>query len=89
MEASREIDVIALDAEHRRALEDLIGTELRQNQRLLITIREVDVTPSGTPPGPAQSIGDWINVYSGLPAEVIDAIDRDLKTRANLTRDLP
>ena len=83
METSHEIDVIALDAAHRRALEDVIGTRLEQNQRLVIS-----VTVPGLPRC-SQSLADWTEVYDGLTEGQVEAIDRDLMTRANLTRSLP
>ena len=86
METSRAIDVTSLDEEHRRALEDLVGTELRRNQRLVISVTEIDLTSSGTAVRRAQSISDWTRVYEGLSDEQIAEIDREAKTRADLTR---
>jgi hypothetical protein len=88
METSHEIDVTNLDDEHRRALEDLIGTELRRNQRLMICVTDVDATASGTPPLPAQSIGDWAKVYEGLSNEQVEEIDVEVNKRADLTRSM-
>lgn len=88
METSREIDVTSLDSEHRRAFEDVIGTPLQGNQRLIIKVAEIDAAPAA-PPRRAQSISDWTKVYEGLSEEQIEAIDREVKTRANLTRHLP
>ncbi len=89
VETSRTIDVMTLDAEHRQALEDLIGVQLQANQRLIIGVTEIDRPVSeGTPRG-AQSIEDWTTVYEGLSDEQVDEIDRIAKTRANLTRNLP
>ena len=89
METSHEIDVTSLYEEHRRALEDVIGTELRRNQRLLISVTEVDLTPEAAAPRRAQSIGDWTSVYEGVSDEDIEAIDREVKTRTGLSRHLP
>ena len=83
METSHEIDVTALDAAHRRAFEDVIGTRLEQNQRLVISV----TAPAS--PRSSQSLADWTGVYDGLTEDQVEAIDRDLKTRANLTRSLP
>lgn len=85
MEMSHNIDVTALDAAHRQALEDVIGTELKANQRLIISVTEVDVTAAR----PAQSLSDWTSVYEGLADEQVDALDREFNTRANLSRPLP
>ncbi len=80
METSHEIDVTNLDAAHRRALEDVLGAPLQESQRLVIRVSE-----SAAP----QSLDDWKRVYEGLRDDEVAAIDRDLKTRANLTRNLP
>jgi hypothetical protein len=83
MNTELHVDVTTLDAAHRRALEDVIGKELQANQRLVISVTEVADTKA------AQTLDDWTKVYDGLSNEKIEAIDRDVKTRANLTRDLP
>ena len=83
METSLEIDVKTLDAAHRQAFEDVLGTQLEQNQRLVIS-----VAPPALPRS-SQSLADWAGVYDGLTDDEIETIDRDIKTRANLTRSLP
>jgi hypothetical protein len=88
MEKDLTIDVAALDPPHRRALEEVIGRELTANQRLIISVTEVEV-PSAPSARPAQTLQDWTNVYEGLSDEEIEAIDKIAKTRADLTRDLP
>lgn len=88
MEASVNIDVASLDALHRRALEEVIGHALAANQRLIVSVIEVEL-PSTTAPRPSQTLDDWTHVYDGLSDEEIEAIDAVAKTRANLTRDLP
>jgi hypothetical protein len=82
-----QIDVVSLDASHRRALEEVIGRELAANQRLTISVSDVAAPASG--PKPAQSLKDWTGVYEGLSEEEVDEVDRIVKTRANLTRPLP
>ena len=73
METSHEIDVTALDAAHRQALEDVIGARLEQNQRLVIRVTAPAL------PRTAQSLADWTAVYDSLTEEQAEAIDRDLK----------
>jgi hypothetical protein len=85
METSREIDVTNLDAAHRRAFEEVIGTPLQGNERLVIRVTD----PELHKPEPAQSLADWTRVLAGLSGEEVDSIDRDLKTRADLGRELP
>lgn len=80
-----------IDSGDRHALEHVVGQALRDNQRLIIRIAEVDVSPAA----PAadshrpQTLADWTNVYEGLSDEEITALDKTVKTRANLTRNLP
>jgi hypothetical protein len=89
MEMSRSIDVVSLDATHRRALEDLIGVQLQANQRLVIGVSEIETATSEAPSRRSQTLEDWTSVYEGLSDEQIEAIDRIAKTRADLTRNLP
>ena len=78
-----QIDVVSLDASHRRALEELIGRGLATNQRLTISVSDVPATASG--PKPVQSLKDWTGVYEGLSDEEVEEVDRIVKRRANLT----
>ena len=87
MSTGRQIDVGALDASLRRALEEVIGHELAVDQRLMITV--TNPKAPATQPRPAQSLDDWIGVYDGLSDEEVEEIDKIIKTRANLTRPLP
>jgi hypothetical protein len=87
MENILTIDVTKLDTEHRRALEDVIGAQLRGNQRLLISVTEAGQTLPASPQ-PKQSLSDWTAIYGGLTDEQIEEIDRDVNTRADLTRHL-
>jgi hypothetical protein len=88
METDLKIDVAALDAPHRRALEDVIGRELSGHQRLIISVIEVEPEPTAMSKA-GQTLDDWTHVYEGLSDKEIDAIDTIAKTRADLTRDLP
>ena len=83
METSHEIDVTTLDAAHRQAFEDVLGTHLEQNQRLVISLAPPASSRS------SQSLTDWAAVYDGLTDEQVETIDRDIRTRAKLTRGLP
>jgi hypothetical protein len=89
METSREIDVTSLDAAHLKALEDVIGTPLLANQRLIIYVTATAARQGEALPRPTQTLEDWTTVYEGLSDQEIDDIDKVVKTRANLTRDLP
>jgi hypothetical protein len=80
-----------LDAEHRSAIEHVVGQTLRENQQLIIQIADVD-DGRGTPGADTrrpQTLAEWTTVYEGLSDEQIDAVDAIIKSRANLTRNLP
>lgn len=87
MESDLKIDVATLDAPHRRALEEVIGHQLAANQRLIISVTEVEMPAADS--RPAQTLDDWTKVYEGLSEQEIEEIDQIAKTRANLTRHLP
>jgi hypothetical protein len=87
METTHTINVTNLDAEHRRAFEDVLGAQLQENQRLLISVTKACDTPAMSAM-PIQSLHDWTGIYSGLTDEQIESIDRDVKIRADLTRHL-
>lgn len=84
----KKIDVAALDAPHRRALEEVIGRELEANQQLIISVIEVAM-PTTAAQRPAQTLEDWTRVYDGLSEGSIESVDTIANTRAELSRDLP
>jgi hypothetical protein len=86
METNLVIDVTDLDSAHRRALEDVIGTQLQHNQRVVIRVTTVE--PNGAERR-VQTLDELPDIYKGLSEEQVEAVDRDIKTRANLTRDMP
>ena len=79
-------DVTTLDEPHRRALEEVLGTELLSNQRLVIQVQERDRPTASSSEGdrPRQSLTEWTAVYDGLSEGQIDDIDRMSKVRAEL-----
>jgi hypothetical protein len=87
MEKELKIDVTALDAPHRRALEEVLGQPLKANQRLLISVTDTQAPEPETAP-PPQTLEDWTRVYDPLSEEEIEEIDAIAKTRAHLTRNL-
>lgn len=88
MENNLKINVATLDEPHRRAMEEVIGRELIENQQLIISVIDLAVPIGGDMKVP-QSLADWTGVYDGLSDDEIETIDKDVKTRADLTRNLP
>ena len=87
MDADLEIEVAGLDNTHRLALEEVIGRQLKANQRLIIRFTEREMAPSDQA-RPAQSLDDWTKVYEGLNDAEIESIDTIAKMRAKLPRSL-
>ena len=87
MENKRKIDVATLDFPHRRALEEVIGQELQSNQQVLISV--INLQTAVNDDRPAQTLDDWTGIYEGLSDDEIEAVDATIKTRADLTRDIP
>lgn len=88
MENALNIDVAALDAPHRRALEEVIGQQLAVHQQIFICVTDKDLA-SSLDRRPPQTMADWTKIYDGLSDEQIEQIDQIANTRANLTRDFP
>jgi hypothetical protein len=80
-----------IEADDRHALEHVVGQALRDNQRLIIQIAEVDLSREARPAGThePQTLEQWTKVYEGLSDDQVEAIDESIKERANLTRNLP
>jgi len=87
MENKRTINVATLNFPHRRALEEVIGQELQSNQQVLISVINLQTTVNDDLP--AQTLENWTGIYDGLSEDEVEAVDATIKTRANLTRNLP
>jgi hypothetical protein len=83
-----QVDVATLGDAQRRALEEVLGRQLAINQRLIISVTELETPPAAAARVP-QALEDWTNIYESLSDEQVEAIDKIAKTRANLTRSLP
>ena len=90
-------DITNLDDAHRRVLEDLVGRELKPDERLVIEVTQASATrvtetsvnaAEGQEPAPKYNarLEPWTKFYEGLSEEEIDAIDREINTRADLSR---
>lgn len=83
-------DVRDIDGDDRRAIEHVVGKELRENQRLVIQIVSIDLSePEKDASQPHRATGklpDWCNVYAGLSDAEIEEVEQIALTRADLTR---
>lgn len=90
-------DITNLDDAHRRALEDVVGRELKPDERLVIEVTLAGATPTPAAPSNAAEVQEpthkynaqlapFTKFYEGLTDEEIDAIDRAINSRAELGR---
>ena len=83
-----ERNVRDIDRSDRHVLEHVVGQALRDNQRLIIQIAEVDLareTPA-TDGQPPQTLADWTKVYEGLSDQEIEEIEAVILDRDHWTR---
>ena len=82
-------DVRDIDNGDRQAIEHVVGQSLRDNQRLVIQIVNLDLQeppPVQPPSTPVGKLPDWCNVYEGLSDAEIAELEKIVLTRADLTR---
>ncbi len=89
MEMTLTIDVSTLNSAFLSALEDVMGLRLRSSQRLVVHVVEAEASNNNGVGRPRQTVDDLPDIFEGLADEQIEATERDIKTRANLTRNLP
>ena len=65
----------------------MIGQELQSNQQVLISVINLQTVVNDD--RPAQTLEDWTGIYDGLSENEVEAVDATIKTRADLTRDIP
>jgi hypothetical protein len=83
-----ECNVRDIEADDRLALERVVGQTLRDNQKLIIQINEVDVggEVSGIDHRQPQTLADWTNVYDGLSDQQIEEIEAVILDRSHWRR---
>lgn len=81
-----------IDAPDRQALEHVIGQRLSENQQIIVSVVNIDVSqnPSEQPKSNGtqseSEIPEWWKVYEGLSDEEVDRLDQAVRQRANLAR---
>jgi len=70
------------------ALEHVIGRQLAENQQVVIQIfsRDLRSEPAATETGSAHGLPNWCDVYAGLTDGEVEAVERTVLQRANLTQ---
>ncbi len=73
----------------RRALEHVIGRQLGDDQRLVIRVVNVEITPAAASNHTGDGIDDlpeWCSVYDGLSDDAVASLEKTILTRADLSR---
>lgn len=82
-----------ISVEDRRSLEHVVGSQLQDNQQIIIQVMTLNNEPAATPSestgAAAAGLPDWCNVYEGLSDEQIAEVETDILHRSNWTRPLP
>ncbi|HHK42762.1 MAG TPA: hypothetical protein ENJ50_10125 [Planctomycetaceae bacterium] len=81
------IDVTELSAEQRRLLEEITGCHLAGVRQLTIEVRGAARQPAHE--RPSQTVEEWTSILDGWTGDQVDAFDRIVSGRANLTRNVP
>ncbi|HEX3871946.1 MAG TPA: hypothetical protein VHV77_15985 [Pirellulales bacterium] len=74
-----------IDALDRRAVENLIGQPLGEDQQVVIQIVGPAARQSKNETNGAHGLPEWCNVYAGLSDQEIAEIEKIALTRADLT----
>jgi hypothetical protein len=83
-------NVTEIDQADRRAIEHLIGKHLAEDQQVIISVVNLDLTGTEESTVPAEGgVPAWWKVYEGLGDEAVDRLDAAIRQRANVTRGLP
>jgi hypothetical protein len=78
-----------LQDNERSAAEQLVGHSVRENQRLIIQVTDIDLAGpehKGETTQAGAEIPEWWNIYEGLSDEEVEKLDKAIRQRANLTR---
>ena len=81
-----------IETDERRALEHVIGKQLKENQQIIIqvvTLGSDTAEEEAAAPSPSDELPSWCNVYEGLTDKGIDDLESVILQRANLTRPTP
>ena len=81
-------NVSDLDQSERSVFERVVGHQLRETQRIILNVVNVDLRdPEGAPVEPFPDVPDHWKIYEGMTEQEIDDLDLSI-TRCNLTRTL-
>jgi hypothetical protein len=83
--------VCDLDQIDRSALERIVGHALTETEQVVVTVVNLNLEPSHVQASGQISaeVPEWWKIYEGLSDQEIDELDKAIRQRADLTRDIP
>jgi hypothetical protein len=85
--------VCDINATQRRALEEVIGQSLAEDEQVIIQVVTLGHPPAESPQGPRaphpSPLPYWCNVFEGLSAEQLADVEEAILQRTDLTRRSP
>jgi hypothetical protein len=82
-----------IDTTQRRALEQVIGQPLGEDEQVIIQVVTPGKPPTGEPQGGAATqpaaLPEWCNVFEGLNPEQVADLEEVILQRTDLTRPSP
>ena len=81
-------NVTDIDQTDLQALEHVIGQQLRENQQVVFSVLNVDLSKPllAQTDSAEDGIPEWWKVYDGLSDDEVDRLDGAIRQRANFTR---
>jgi hypothetical protein len=74
-----------IEGSERRLLEQVIGQQLQENQKVIIQVVTLDALPKEGAI-PAERLPNWCNVYEGLTEKELAEVEEVILQRSDLTR---
>ena len=79
--------VSELGTSERTAAEQLVGHALHENQQLVIqVVTPIQATGADKADASSEQLPEWCNVYAGMSSEEIEALERAISQRLDITR---
>lgn len=75
-----------IETSDRRALEHVVGRQLKENQQVIIQVVTLSSEPKEGWPASVSGLPDWCNVYEGLSDTEIAEVEDVILPRADLSR---
>lgn len=79
-----------IDTRERKALEHVLGHQLKENQQIIIQVVTVSAAPDSQDttkvPDQAGKLPEWCNVFAGLTDDEMTDVESAIHQRADLTR---